>query len=35
VIEPALRAVAPTARLDVSCGIKIPEGASLVESVKK
>lgn len=28
VIEPAIRAVAPTARLDVSSGIKVPEGAS-------
>lgn len=35
VIEPALRAVAPTARLDVSCGIKVPEGASPVDAVKK
>jgi Fe-S cluster biogenesis protein NfuA len=30
VIEPAVRAVAPIVRLDVSSGIKIPEGASLV-----
>lgn len=30
IIEPALRAVAPTARLDVSSGIRIPEGASPV-----
>lgn len=30
IIEPAVRAIAPTARLDVSCGIKIPEGASPV-----
>ena len=30
VIEPAIRAVAPTARLDVSSGIRIPEGSSLV-----
>ncbi|MBL8742427.1 MAG: NifU family protein [Myxococcales bacterium] len=30
IIEPAVRAVAPTARLEVSCGIRIPEGASVV-----
>jgi len=30
VIEPAVRSVAPTARLEVSCGIKVPEGASQV-----
>lgn len=30
VIEPAVRAVAPTARLEVSFGIRIPEGASPV-----
>jgi Fe-S cluster biogenesis protein NfuA len=30
VIEPAIRAVAPTARLDVSSGVRIPDGASLV-----
>jgi Fe-S cluster biogenesis protein NfuA len=30
IIEPAVRAVAPTAKLDISSGIKIPEGASPV-----
>jgi Fe-S cluster biogenesis protein NfuA len=30
IIEPAIRAVAPTARLDVSNGIQVPEGASLL-----
>ncbi|MFO0547513.1 MAG: NifU family protein [Polyangiaceae bacterium] len=30
VIEPAIRAVAPTARLEVSCGIRVPDGASPV-----
>jgi Fe-S cluster biogenesis protein NfuA len=30
IIEPAVRAVAPTARLDISAGIKVPEGASPV-----
>jgi Fe-S cluster biogenesis protein NfuA len=30
IIEPAVRAVAPTARLEVSSGIRVPEGASLV-----
>ncbi len=30
IIEPAVRAVAPTARLDISSGIRIPEGASPV-----
>jgi len=30
VIEPAVRAVAPTAKLDISSGIKVPEGASPV-----
>ena len=30
VIEPAVRAVAPIVRLDVSSGIKIPDGASLI-----
>lgn len=30
IIEPAVRAVAPSARLDISTGIKIPEGASPV-----
>jgi Fe-S cluster biogenesis protein NfuA len=30
VLEPAVRAVAPIVRLDVSSGIKIPEGASLI-----
>jgi Fe-S cluster biogenesis protein NfuA len=30
IIEPAIRAVAPTARLEVSSGIRVPEGASLV-----
>jgi len=30
VIEPAVRAVAPIVRLDVSSGIQIPDGASLI-----
>ena len=30
VIEPAVRAIAPTAKLDISSGIKVPEGASPV-----
>lgn len=30
IIEPAVRAVAPTARLEVTSGIRVPEGASLV-----
>ena len=30
IIEPAIRCVAPTARLDVSSGVRIPDGASLV-----
>ena len=30
IIEPAVRAVAPTARLDISSGIAVPEGASPV-----
>ncbi|HTJ81582.1 MAG TPA: NifU family protein [Polyangiaceae bacterium] len=30
IIEPAIRAVAPTARLEVSNGIHVPEGASLL-----
>lgn len=30
IIEPAVRAVAPSARLEVSSGIRVPEGASLV-----
>jgi Fe-S cluster biogenesis protein NfuA len=30
IIEPAVRAVAPTAKLDISSGIKVPEGASPV-----
>jgi Fe-S cluster biogenesis protein NfuA len=30
VLEPAVRAVAPIVRLDVSSGIKIPDGASLI-----
>jgi len=30
IIEPAVRAVAPTARLEISSGIRIPDGASLV-----
>jgi len=30
IIEPAIRAIAPTARLEVSNGIVIPEGASLL-----
>lgn len=30
IIEPAVRAVAPTAKLDISSGIRIPEGASPV-----
>ncbi len=30
IIEPAIRSVAPTARLDVSNGIQVPEGASLI-----
>lgn len=30
IIEPAVRCVAPTARLDVSCGISVPAGASIV-----
>ncbi len=30
IIEPAVRAVAPTARLEISSGIRIPEGASPV-----
>ena len=30
IIEPAIRAVAPTARLEVSSGTQVPEGASLV-----
>jgi Fe-S cluster biogenesis protein NfuA len=30
VVEPAIRCVAPTARLDVSSGIAVPPGASLV-----
>lgn len=30
VIEPAVRAVAPTAKLDISSGIAVPEGASPV-----
>lgn len=30
IIEPAIRSVAPTARLDVTSGVRIPEGASLV-----
>jgi len=30
VIEPAVHAVAPTARVIVTSGIRIPEGASLV-----
>ena len=29
IIEPAIRSIAPTARLDVSVGIKVPDGASL------
>jgi Fe-S cluster biogenesis protein NfuA len=28
VLEPAIRAVAPTARVDISAGIRVPEGAS-------
>lgn len=30
IIEPAIRAVAPTARLEVSTGIQVPDGASLI-----
>ena len=30
IIEPAIRSVAPTARLEVSNGIQVPEGASLL-----
>lgn len=30
IIEPAVRAVAPTARLEVTSGIRVPDGASLV-----
>jgi Fe-S cluster biogenesis protein NfuA len=30
IIEPAIRSVAPTARLEVSSGIQVPEGASLI-----
>ncbi len=30
IIEPAVRAVAPTAKLDISSGIRVPEGASPV-----
>jgi Fe-S cluster biogenesis protein NfuA len=30
IIEPAIRSVAPTARLDVTSGVRVPEGASLV-----
>jgi Fe-S cluster biogenesis protein NfuA len=30
VIEPAIHAVAPTARVVVTNGVKVPEGASLV-----
>jgi Fe-S cluster biogenesis protein NfuA len=29
VIEPAIRAVAPSVRLDVTSGARVPEGASL------
>jgi Fe-S cluster biogenesis protein NfuA len=32
IIEPAVRAVAPTARLEVTSGIRVPDGASLVGS---
>lgn len=31
IIEPAVRAVAPSVRLEVSNGVTVPEGASLVE----
>jgi len=30
IIEPAVRAVAPTAKLDISSGIRVPDGASPV-----
>lgn len=30
IIEPAVRSVAPTARLEISSGIRVPEGASLL-----
>ncbi len=30
IIEPAIRSVAPTARLEVTSGIRVPDGASLV-----
>jgi Fe-S cluster biogenesis protein NfuA len=30
IIEPAVRAVAPTAKLDISSGIAVPDGASPV-----
>ncbi|MFO0616698.1 MAG: NifU family protein [Polyangiaceae bacterium] len=30
IIEPAVRAIAPSAKLDISTGIRIPEGASPV-----
>lgn len=30
IIEPAVRSIAPSARLEVTSGIRIPEGASLV-----